>query len=30
VMTLVGIDGFCNSNVFDILNGEKKIKFSKK
>jgi hypothetical protein len=23
-MTLVGVDGFCNSNVFDILNGEKK------
>jgi hypothetical protein len=24
VLALVGVDGFCNSKVFDILNGERK------
>ena len=29
VMALLGVDGFC-CNLLDILNGDKKFKFSKK
>ena len=30
VIALLGVDGFCSSNLLDILNREKYAKFSKK
>ena len=30
VIALLGVDGFCSSNLLDMLNREKYAKFSKK